>query len=769
MSRFALTLLLDRGKNDAHYRMVRVLNPDLTLRGPVDCPAVRAIEAFLTAQPGVRVVRARGDALQLTVPLNGEHFNVPLPDMVAGDTEQPQMQPQMQQQMQPQMQQQMQPQMQQQMRQQMQQQMQQQMEPQTQQQQQMQRRLARWFCRRPPVLREHQKDLLKALAQRDFAARHAPAFLIMWEMGSGKTLGALALLMDRLSRRNVIVCSNTNIEYWADTLRRVDAPAVPDTERNLVLSFDLVGYTAFRATFDDRRAMRNVSCVLIDEAHHYRNSTVGMQCPIQCLQSAKNVVLLTGTPIVNDVGDVDGMLQLMDMDQTMTRAARPTPARVTQLLQGHVSWFDPRVHRPLMFEQHYPATEDTTVQVPMHAAQTLEYLMSLRSTFRLGPYDVQHGRANRYNALTRAVCNAPSACPETSPKLRAVVDRVLALRAAHPDARQVVHSSLVETGVKPLLQMLRAVQPPLRLDILTGETETAARDGIRCRYNQGKLDVLLISDASQQGMDLAGTLAIHLVEPFQNKALMMQTRARVIRMDSHRKSDVAAVLCFMYVSTFPRAVTAADEPALQAYALRAAVLGTNTAAMLRDITLYKEVQRMMREEGGLTVNERQMQHNERKHQEIEPYTQAFRAASVPMSVQKEKVMFADMKDTQDPDELSGGSVSAAGKAVSATRRARASTALPTLALVPRRAATVAIRARCASSGREPTGPRGRARGASAASARGASAASARGGASAASAASARGGSRGGLRGGAAGVRQSFYNVKHVLKPASGSV
>lgn len=600
-SKFALTLLLDQGKNNSHFRMVRVLAPTLVVVHKDGCSLASTLISFFQENPDVHVeakapsesvLAAHTQLPQVEVTITDATYSVPLPEMHDGAAAST-----------------------------------------------LRNRLQRHFCRKPVNLRDHQKDLIKALADRDFMQRNTPAFTMYWEMGSGKTLETLTLLLNHRSTDNVIVCNNTNIEYWSAALHTAEpnVPLGPD-ERNIALKFDIVGYTAFRTDYDDQRAMRRVTCVVLDEAHYFRNNTSGMQYAMECVRSARNVILLTGTPIVNDVEDVDGMLELIDMDGVLgTAGRRPTPKELQSMLTGHVSWFDPSVHRPNMFKRHYPEVIEQVVEVEMLPTQVLEYMMARHSVYSLGHITVHQGRTNRYNAFTRAICNAPTTNPEQSPKLRAVLGNLLERMSLGP---QVVHSSLVETGVKPLMIMLKDVCPAAKVDIITGETDNTARDRTRRLYNSGKLDVLFISDASQQGTDLMGTATIHLIEAFPNKSLHNQTRARVVRMGSHRKSKHKSVVCYSYVSTFPSNLTAANASEIEKYIIAHKLLGRETAKLVKEIDIRKEIMRQITmEENNRTINQKQMVNNEEKQRLIDPYLDAFRRATVSMSTQKGTTLF----------------------------------------------------------------------------------------------------------------------------------
>ena len=191
-------------------------------------------------------------------------------------------------------------------------------------------------------------------------------------MGSGKTLGATSLMVNHRSTYNLIVSVNTNIQYWVEQVRMtpfITREAVTEggeaetmvsrfgsSERDIVLWFEVVGYTAFRSDLDNARALEMYNVVCLDEAHYFRNNTQGMKFAIDAIHSAKNVILLTGTPLVNDQEDIVGTLKLADCDgvrdwegEYAATGILPTPEQVTAFMKNSVSYFDPKIHRPNMF------------------------------------------------------------------------------------------------------------------------------------------------------------------------------------------------------------------------------------------------------------------------------------------------------------------------------------------------------------------------------------------------------------------------------------
>ena len=239
------------------------------------------------------------------------------------------------------------------------------------------RRLHDTFYRKAKTLREHQKDLHKAFEQRDLRRRNTPAFVVYWQMGSGKTLGATSLMVNHRSTYNLIVSVNTNIQYWVEQVRMtpfITREAVTEggeaetmvsrfgsSERDIVLWFEVVGYTAFRSDLDNARALEMYNVVCLDEAHYFRNNTQGMKFAIDAIR-AKNVILLTGTPLVNDQEDIVGTLKLADCDGVRDWEGEYAATGIANSGTGHRLYEEQR----LVFRSQDSSTEHVQEALPWH-------------------------------------------------------------------------------------------------------------------------------------------------------------------------------------------------------------------------------------------------------------------------------------------------------------------------------------------------------------------------------------------------------------------
>ena len=96
--------------------------------------------------------------------------------------------------------------------------------------------------------------------------------------------------------------------------------------------------------------------------------------------------------------------------------------------------------------------------------------------------------------------------------------------------KAVIYSQFKEHGIYLLMQ-----QTKIPYGVITGDTKVSDRQKLVNAYNSGKLNVLFITKAGGEGLDLKGTDAIILMEPTWNENNSEQIIARAIRYKSHEK------------------------------------------------------------------------------------------------------------------------------------------------------------------------------------------------------------------------------------------
>ena len=536
----------------------------------------------------------------------------------------------------------------------------------------------------PLSLLSHQEMLLRLAEEGRIGAKKG--LLLNWAMGSGKTFGAAFLVACAGAdvRRCVVVASNTNLSYWESTL--AETPQMEGTRT----TYEIMGYSelARRAALNPDYCRR--AWVLVDECQMYRNLTPAMRPVVQALRRADQVVCLSGTPLVNGPEDIAGAAALICGEAVDVESVRDRDLR--EMFKGRVHFYDPGVHTPIMFSKRYPTVTNVTVRVSMTWDQALEHQLQEMEAVLVGGKRLKLPTGNSYHTRTHQamnyigefeprkvaryafgredVCDEEKAAKrrrtevegggrgkgeeearralrevardvwENMPKARYVL-RNLELHYPSP---QVVHGHFVESSVLPLAALVRHKHPDWRIEVITGCTGGMERARTVSEYNEGRIHVLFITDASATGTDIKGTRAMHKLGQPNNLATERQTSARCVRYGSHAEGE--PITLYSYIATFgdmKRAHEGGAPPPPEvvedaAEALRSISLHHNRAYHRAGVFDGMEILRGLRLCGSAVMGERSLEEqivdsNVQKQRTIDRMMDMIRAESLPATVE----------------------------------------------------------------------------------------------------------------------------------------
>ena len=362
-------------------------------------------------------------------------------------------------------------------------------------------------------------------------------------LGSGKTLTAVlssqCYLDEHPTHRVIVVSPTTLIANFKKEMKQFGD----------LRHADRYSFYSFQG-FYNKHKKTAPNCkntfLIVDEAHNLRTQhkktarkEVGKfnKVVVQCAKKANQVLLLTATPVVNTPGDIASLLDMVrnPEDKTVITSKdidknQKDEAFLRQIAQCKFSFY--KVGRA-MREEHYPRKEEISIYLPMptqflDAYNKVENLVMeddvVMKTFgeaQLKPF---------FNGIRRAV-NILSELPEEdlvkSPKVKWMID----LLKREKNKKTVIFSHFLDMGLKAIQKRLPA---NIRSDYITGSQSKTRRNEIVEQFNNNELDVLFISKAGGEGIDLKGTRRIILMEAGWNENTEKQVIGRGIRFGSHK-------------------------------------------------------------------------------------------------------------------------------------------------------------------------------------------------------------------------------------------
>jgi SNF2 family DNA or RNA helicase len=351
--------------------------------------------------------------------------------------------------------------------------------------------------------------------------------LVFHSMGSGKTTTALATayaLRDRNVIDNVVIIAPTSVQgYWQDNAAMLGLSAVTEvfTHNNNVT--DIVS---------DR------TLLIVDEAHNFRtiivkNATRSLQTQkafhmINAAARAGKVMLLSGTPIVNEWSDLKNILYALEQrtfDYGAYKKYQACVWRVAPVTDAYNMDDDPRLptstQETVSFEMEpdflawYDKVEKDVVNALCAGAVTKKNLTVF------------------LNGVRRAVngCSWKSGEGVLSPKVGWVGDHIMEWKGKQE--KTIIYSAWNEFGVDIVKGYLISRDPSIRVGVINGSLSAHSRHEVVSDFNRNKLDVLIFTAAGSEGINLMGTRHVVILEPHWNNARIKQAVHRACRVGSH--------------------------------------------------------------------------------------------------------------------------------------------------------------------------------------------------------------------------------------------
>lgn len=355
--------------------------------------------------------------------------------------------------------------------------------------------------------------------------------ILYHSMGSGKTITSLAMV-NQFDHDIIIITTKASRKNFRDDIKKLGL----DSSRIKIITYQ----SAISSIINEQLSFESNS-VIVDEAHHLRSGTKLQNILISELINAKKLVLLTGTVFYNSLTDLSMLVNIIKGDEVLPETNKEfkffyydenyeLPTNIETFkdrIKGTISYYSKPIDK-----LHYPTFITEYIKVDMSNAQISEYRHYLKKILSLD--NIQHidytildkRKVNNFLTVTRQLSNTLDNSPN-SPK---IIELYKFIKSHSFPC--VVYSNFVENGVLPLTVHL--AKDKISYAIYYGEQTEEKRNKIIDLYNNLQIDVLLITSAGSESLDLKNTRFIHIMEPHWNESKINQIIGRAIRYDSHK-------------------------------------------------------------------------------------------------------------------------------------------------------------------------------------------------------------------------------------------
>lgn len=413
-------------------------------------------------------------------------------------------------------------------------------------------------------LKDYQKSAVEFL-KNNFG------LILFHSTGSGKTITSLSC-MSQFPNDILVIGNKSSKKAFMDEIKKLNI----DSKKITIYS-----YQKIKSIMYEEIDLFLNKCVIIDEAHHLRNATKNNIYLLDMLISSYKVILLTATPVVNYLNDISPLINLVKRDEVL-----PTDKKLFDYfyfnedsleminkdelknkIKNAISYYKIKDYNIF-----YPSKKEKLIKIEMSPEQVHEYKRYIRTIFykndskSIPTTDISgithinfetlgKREKNFFLQSTRQLSNTIDN-DHNSPKIRKLYKKITSL--PYP---AIVYSNYLKNGIYPIAKWL--YNKNISYKVISGTTTPDKLIKIVDDYNKRLFNVLLISSAGSESLDLKNTRQIHIMEPHWNEAKILQIIGRAVRYKSHfnlpKKEQNVSI--YRWISIFPKPINnpSADE------------------------------------------------------------------------------------------------------------------------------------------------------------------------------------------------------------------
>lgn len=405
-------------------------------------------------------------------------------------------------------------------------------------------------------LQDHQKRIADRMTGGD------NRLLVYHGLGSGKSLSALA-------------AAEAAKKVYGDDYGIVVPAALKGNFEKEVGKFttgsnpEIMSYTGLGMGKDFTQPPQTL---IMDEAHRLRNPEgAAARAASREAQQAKNLLLLTGSPITNSPSDLANLISLLDNKRITPEDFEKKFIGHKQVQPGIINWFrgikpgeqpvvkNEKLLRSLLAGKvdYQPSktpegvnVDEREVHVPLSSAQQKiqkairtkippGFLWKLDREFPLSRDEL--AKLNSFLTGLRQVSIStrpfradkdPEKAFEQSAKLQQAFKDLQETLNSDERKKAIIYSNHIDAGLAPYAAALGKNNIPYAM--FHGGISARERQRAVNEYNAGKLRALLIGPAGAEGLSTKGTSLIQLLDPHWHESRSQQAKGRGLRFDSHR-------------------------------------------------------------------------------------------------------------------------------------------------------------------------------------------------------------------------------------------
>jgi len=387
------------------------------------------------------------------------------------------------------------------------------------------------------TLKPHQRRVV------DYMVKNKPHGLCLFHtVGSGKTITAIAVAACMLSTgavRKVYIAAPTSVVSQFDFEVKRMVPA------NLLPAFEVMTHDKIVKTGAD--IVDGETLLIVDEAHNFKNvGKIRTDSLFFTAKRAAHILLLSATPIIDKPEDLAPLIAMMRSSNNLELRAMQN-----SLVEGVID----SQYIKCMFSVYktrasddYPSYTEKYITIPMDPSYYAKYVEiqnnkigeDIPSSSAAGPStssaalnaaaDAIFKNPKKLNVFLSSSRMASNSIGDVmSAKLVWAMERI---QRDITDGRKVmIYSQFLDSGIEIIQRELTA--RGMSFGVVDGAASIKQRKAVVADYNRGMLNVIIITMAGAEGIDLKGTRTVLVLEPWFNAGKTQQIVGRAVRYRSH--------------------------------------------------------------------------------------------------------------------------------------------------------------------------------------------------------------------------------------------
>lgn len=348
--------------------------------------------------------------------------------------------------------------------------------------------------------------------------------LVYFETGTGKTLTAIAfsqcILNTYPDKHIVIITTKSVITNFRNEITKYGAD--PDDDR-----YEFYTYDQILHQYKDKESIPNFAkgkVLIIDEAQNLRTKISTPRDPtkemkgkiaqlfIRASKMAFKVMLLTATPFINTVQDGFNLVQLLKKESVSSMKDEDILRELGKMT----------IYQGKLNDADFPAYEEHNIHIEMDS----DYYRYYKQVEELQDYNYK----NPWVFLTgvRRAMNTAQGIPSQ----KIIKTYKIVKKSLKEDKKCLIFTNWIKTGIDLLVETLEHIDDA-KIAVITGSVSKKNRDEIVKKYNKRKYNILIISSAGGEGLDLKEVETLIVVDVLWSDASKDQVIGRAIRKQSH--------------------------------------------------------------------------------------------------------------------------------------------------------------------------------------------------------------------------------------------